>query len=209
MRFEIPNMAQAEGQIGRTVAAFKLAAAWARAHAALVIFALLCVSVPLWLFEHDARLKQSLELQQQRRATTAEVAQLRARAESAMNEFRASAQVIESLEARRQALERAAAALRQKLLSLREEERIRAQSASTPGQAELSGRVPSRLGLEEEVSGVRSQVSGGPRLRGDDGHSRESGNLSDTRHLTPRLPPAASKPECRTSCSRTASSAWK
>jgi hypothetical protein len=85
----------------------------------------------LWLLEHDARLKQELEFEQQRRTTSAEVAQLRARAETAMQEFRANAQVIASLEARRQALERDAAALRQKLSCLRKEENLRVQQLAS------------------------------------------------------------------------------
>ena len=38
---------------------------------------------------------------------------------------------------------------------------------------------------EVQVPGAGFQVSGDPRLRGDDSHSRESGNLPDTRYLTP------------------------
>ena len=40
-------------------------------------------------------------------------------------------------------------------------------------------------GLTEQVSGVRCQVPGDPRLRGDDSHSRGSGNPPDTRHPAP------------------------
>ena len=97
----------------------------------LLLGGVVLVIAGLWLLDHDARLKQSLELQQQRRETTAEVAQLRARAETAMKEFRANAQAIESLEARRQALERDAAALRQKLSSLRKEENLRVQQLAS------------------------------------------------------------------------------
>jgi hypothetical protein len=109
----------------------KPVAAWVRAHASVVFFILLGVAVSLWLLDHDARLKQKLDLQQQRRETTAEVAQLRARAETAMKEFRANAEMIRGLESRRQALERDAAALRQKLSSLRKEENFRVQQLAS------------------------------------------------------------------------------
>jgi hypothetical protein len=150
------------------------------------------VVAALWLLDHDTRVRRDAQFDSMRRETSAEVSDLHTRAEAAMKEFRASTQVIESLEARGHALEREAATLRQKLSSLRAEENSRVRAASTPGQTETAAGIAPRLDPEEHVPGD-------PRLRGDDSHpgsevshsrsevshSRESGNLPDTRHLTP------------------------
>jgi hypothetical protein len=160
LKFESSTMTQAEAQARRMIEALKPAVAWARAHAGLVIFVVLGVSVALWLREHDARLKQDVELQHLRQQTATEVAGLRGQAETAMREFRANARVIHDLEARRAGLEREAAALRKKLSSLRVEETVRVQSAGTPGPAELSGRVTPRLAPAEQVSGAGTRDSG-------------------------------------------------
>lgn len=155
----------------------------------LLLGGVVLVIAGLWFLEHDARLKQKLELQQQRRETSAEVAQLRARAETAMQEFRANAQAIESLEARRQALERDAAALRQKLSSLRQEENLRVQQLTSLAHVGTPRQTAPGLGPEEPVSGVGFQASG----------NSDGSEPPDTRHLTPRSPPAATNPPFRTS----------
>ena len=144
----------------------------------LLVAAVALVVAALWLIEHDARLRRDVQLDSMRRATSAELGDLRTRAEAAMKEFRASTQVIESLEARGRALEREAATLRQKLSSLRAEENFRVQSASSPGQTKVAAGIAPRLDPEEPVSVVRLQVSG-------------KSEQPDTRHLTPDTSPAS------------------
>jgi len=153
-------MNEGQAKARRIIASVKTAWAWSRAHVVLIASVLLCASVALWLVEHDAALKRELELQQLRKQTAAEVADLRARAAAALGELKENARLIEDLESRRRALEREAEDLRKRLSLLREEERVRVQQASTLAPAELAQRVTARLGPEAQVSGVGGQVSG-------------------------------------------------
>jgi hypothetical protein len=96
-------MTSAQTQIERAVAMFKPWWLWARAHGVLLILALLCASAALWLLEHDASLRRQFELQQLRTETQAQVADLRARAATAMGQLKENARLIENLESRRSA----------------------------------------------------------------------------------------------------------
>ncbi len=155
-------MTSAQTQIERVVAVLKAAGQWMHLHAALVIFALLCASVTLWLLEHDARLRREFQLQQLRTETKAEVADLRARAAAAMGQLKENARLIENLESRRSALAHEAEGLHQRLGSLREQERLRVQQASTLAPQELAQRVAARLGPEalRRDSGFGTRDSG-------------------------------------------------
>jgi hypothetical protein len=191
-------MAQGEARIRQVIARLKPGAAcvfaWARGHTALFLSIVLCVSGALWLLEHDARRKQQWEFDRLRRETSAEVAVLRARAASAMEEFRSNARIIHDLEARRASLEREALALRRRLNSLREEERLRARPAETLGPTDGSGRVAAQRGPQDfgnRESGIGNRgaglgVRGGADLaRFDMSAPAGESDAPDTRHLTP------------------------
>lgn len=158
-------MTAATGKVGQVIRGAKATRTWLRAHAALVVFALLCALAVLWLLEHDARLKQEVELKHLRRETATEVAALRERAERAIADHRENAKVIRDLETRRASLEREAEELRQRLSFLRKEERVRVQQASTAGHVELSAQDASPLGPEE--FGVRDSGLGTRGLKGN------------------------------------------
>ncbi|MBZ5516453.1 MAG: hypothetical protein LAN62_16700 [Acidobacteriia bacterium] len=141
----------------RAMDAAKRLWAFATAHATLMgclaAVLLLGVFAALWLLEHDASLKREFEFRQMRQQAASEVAALRARAAAALGELEKNARLMESLEARRRGLEREAEDLRQRLHSLREEERVRVQQASTLAPTELAQRVAARLGPEAQASG--------------------------------------------------------
>ena len=164
--------------IQKVVGVAQSAWSWAKAHAALVILIFLCASGALWLVEHDAALKRELELQQLRKQTTAEVADLRARAAAALGELKENARLIEGLESRRRALEREADDLRKRLSLLREEERVRVQQASALAPAELAQRVAARLGPGGLPTGNSGLGTGEKQsaARSPESGTRETGN---------------------------------
>ena len=164
--------------IQKVVGVAQSAWSWAKAHAALVILIFLCAAGALWLAEHDAALKRELELQQLRKQTTAEVADLRARAAAALGELKENARLIEGLESRRRALEREAEDLRKRLSLLREEERVRVQQASALAPAELAQRVAARLGPGGLATGNSGLGTGEKQsaARSPESGTRENGN---------------------------------
>jgi hypothetical protein len=102
--------------------------------------------VAIWLLEHDAGLRREVEFGQLKQQTAAQVTELRARADAALRAANEeNARAIESLEARRRRLEREAEQLRQRLVSLREEERARVGQVATLPASELEQRVAARL----------------------------------------------------------------
>jgi hypothetical protein len=173
-------MSEGQAKARRIIASVKAAWAWSRAHVVLIASVLLCAAIALWLAEHDAALKRELALQQLRQQTTAEVAELRARAAAALGELKENARLIEDLESRRRALEHEAEGLRKRLSLLREEEGVRVQQAGTLAPAELAQRVAARLGPEAQVSGVGGQAPETNRppseARSLESGTRETGN---------------------------------
>jgi uncharacterized protein YlxW (UPF0749 family) len=116
--------------------------------------------------EHDARLRRDLELQQLQQQTSAQVAALRARADtllSAANEK--NARVIRDLDSRRRQLGRKGEELRRGLLRLQEEEGQRLAEVDSLPAAVVAKRVAERLGIrdsgrEEQEPGARGQGPG-------------------------------------------------
>ncbi len=102
----------------------------------------------LWLFEHDARLRQAYELGQLKKQTATEVSALRAQAEAAIREANEQhAQAIRDLEARQRRLLEDAEKLRKRLAALQTEERAKVEQVATLPASELVTRVAARLGL--------------------------------------------------------------
>ena len=141
-----PNMTQAATQIRKWWEGAKPVVAWVKGHAAAAMAVTLFLVAAAWLTDHDARIKREAELGVMRREVTSEVSALRQRAEVAIKESRASERAIRDLETRRTLLEREASALRARLNSLREEDRLRARPATTPGHNEAAGNATSRPG---------------------------------------------------------------
>ncbi|MGD0922490.1 MAG: hypothetical protein ABSA70_12105 [Terriglobia bacterium] len=160
----------------------------------LVLGAGCLVFLGIWLHEHDARLRRDGELQQLKQQTSAQVADLGARAEAAMREAnQKNARVIADLEARRRQLEREGEALRQRLLLLREDERQRVSEVASLSPTELAERLKSRVpGFEEQVSGVRGQVSGQNFSNDQTRSPGVKSETPDTSHLAPNTLPSPS-----------------
>ncbi len=154
-------MTQMEEKVRRRMEEVRTALTWVRAHAGLVMAAILLLAAALWLAGHDAQIRREAELGQMRRETAAEVAALRSRAEGAMKEFRASERMIRDLESRRAGLEREAAALRARLAFLREEERARVRAAATLGHTNVSGRVALRPDPARQPPEIRASDAAG------------------------------------------------
>ncbi len=181
--------------------------------------------VAVWLLEHDAGLRREVEFGQLKQQTAAQVTELRARADAALRAANEeNARAIESLEARRRRLEREAEELRQRLVSLREEERARVGQVATLPASELEQRVAARLdpgnfgtrdsglgvrdsglgtrdsGLKEQASGVGDRVSvervPDDQRRGSDEKKETPGIRPSAGGLTPGTSPVPS-PESR------------
>jgi uncharacterized protein YlxW (UPF0749 family) len=156
--------------------------------------------------EHDARLRRDLELQQLQQQTSAQVAALRARADtllSAANEK--NARVIRDLDSHRRQLERKGEELRQRLLGLQEEEGQRLAEVDSLPAAVVAKRVADRLGSrgeqgpgardqglgkrdsgsEEQASGVGGQVSGNELSDDQTRRASEVSAAPDTWHPKP------------------------
>jgi len=163
--------------------------------------------VAVWLLEHDARLRREVELGQLKQQTGAQVTELRTRADAALRAANEeNARAIESLEGE-------AEELRQRLVSLREEERARVGQVATLPASELEQRVAARLdpgnfatrdsgfgirasGSEEHVAGAQGQVSA-KRVPDDQlGGPQTKGESPDTRHPAPDTSPVPN-PESR------------
>ncbi len=118
----------------------------------LAAVALGVVVFGLWVFEHDARLRQSYELSRLKKQTAADVSALQAKAEAATREANQQrAQAVRDLEARERGLQQASEALRERLAVLQKEERGRAEQVATLPASELSNQVAARLGLPGEA----------------------------------------------------------
>ncbi len=133
-------------QLRTIVDSVKAGLLWARGHGALIALISLCVSVPLWLFERDARVRREMELGQLRRQAAAEIATLRARVEAALEDADASAQRVRDLEARRRQLEREEGNLKSEIVNLRNIERARQQEVAALPFPALAERLRRELG---------------------------------------------------------------
>ena len=174
---------------------------WTSPHLTLVLLGLFLLFAGIALYEHNASLRREFELRTLRDRTVSEVAALRAEADAAAGRAnRENARAIERWEARRRELEREAEQLRERLTALAKQERLRVSQVANLPAAVLAQRVSTRLGpeAEEQVSGARPrrpedseavgrfQVSGNPRLRGNETIPMtppEAG--TDTRHPAP------------------------
>lgn len=126
----------------------KAACRWAKAH--LLFLALICLgaSVPLWLLEHDARLRREFELRQLRHQAAAEITNLRARAAAALDDADAGAQRVRDLEAQRLQLARAEANLKSEISNLRNKERAHLQEVAALPFPALAEELRRELGPE-------------------------------------------------------------
>ena len=107
-----------------------------------------------WFHEHDARVRQAAELQQLRKQTASDVADLQARAEAAIREVNQQrAEVIRNLESRQQKLGQEADQLRNRLGFLRSEEKKQVEQVATLPTSEVVTRVATRLGLPSHQTG--------------------------------------------------------
>lgn len=141
------------------------------------------VLVALAVGEHDARLRRDYELRQLRRQTAEQIAELRARAQAALEDARSSAQRMQELEARRRRLEREEANLRSQISDLKGKERARVREVAALPLPEIAARLGERLGPEAMLgdSGTEERVSGaGFRVSGKNGEENP-----DTRDLGP------------------------
>ena len=164
----------------------KAACLWAKGRVLLLVLIALGVSVPLWLLEHDARLRRDFELQQIRHQAAAEIANLRARAAAALDDADSSAQRVRDLEARRLQLERAEANLKSEISNLKAQERAHLQEVAA---------LPFPALVEE----LRREL--GPGSFG----TRDSQPTRDSSLATRQLPAASSRlPEQATDSTRSA-----
>jgi hypothetical protein len=139
-------MMQAATQIRKWWEGAKPVVAWMKGHATAAMAVTLLLVAAVGLMEHDARLQREAELGVTRRVVATEVSALRQRAQAAIEQSRTHERAIRDLEARRTALEREASSLRARLNSLREEDRLRARPAITPGHNDAAGSATSRPG---------------------------------------------------------------
>jgi hypothetical protein len=156
------------------VSSFQFRVSWlARRVPWRLVLAAAGLFILVWAWrEHDARLRRDLELQQLQQRTSAQVAALRARADtllSAANEK--NARVIRDLDSRRRQLERKGEELRQRLLGLQEEEGRRLAEVDSLPAAVVAKRVADRLGSRD--SGLATRDSG-PADRDSGLETRES-----------------------------------
>ena len=125
---------------------------WARGRLALIALILLGASAPLWLLEHDARVRREVELRQVRRQAAEQIAELRARAATALRDAEASAQRAQELEARRRRLEREEADLRSAIADLKAQEHARLQEVAALPFPTLAARLRSQLAPDSIVT---------------------------------------------------------
>jgi hypothetical protein len=180
-------MKQARATIRQRIEQGRAVLAWVKGHAAAAMAVALLLIAAAWLVDHDARIKREAELGVMRREVTSEVSALRQRAEVAIKESRASERAIRDLETRRTLLEREASALRARLNSLREEDRLRARPATTPGHNEAAGNATSRPGPARNFGiGDSGLATRGPEFgpppegSGPQGGVRDSGQAAQT-----------------------------
>ena len=128
--------------------AVKAGLLWARGRLALIALIFLGVSVPLWLLEHDARLRRDLALRQLREQTAAQIADLRARATAALRDAEASARRVQDLEAQRRQLEGVALNLKSQVSDLQSRERSQLQEVAALPFPELTQRLVKQLGAD-------------------------------------------------------------
>jgi len=112
----------------------------------------------VWSCEHQARRHEMIQAKQVKEQTAEEISRLQQQVAGALRDAKQSAQAARELEAQRQQLAREAEGLRQSLESLRKQELVRLDEVATLPTVEVASRVASRL--QEQVSGVRGQVSG-------------------------------------------------
>jgi len=126
----------------------KAACLWAKAHLLFLALVSLGVAVPLWLLEHDLRLRRDFELQQLRSQAAAEIANLRARAAAALDDADASARRVRDLEAQRLQLERVEANLKSAISNLKDKERAHLREVAALPFPALAEELRRELGPE-------------------------------------------------------------
>jgi len=122
----------------------------------LVLWGACVVLLAVWWFEHQARLRQTMELEQLQKQTASAVSALEARAAAAIREANErNVQAIQALEAKRRKLEREASDLATRLHSLQERERAQAAQIAILPPAELARRVAAELAPHDSELGIR------------------------------------------------------
>ena len=106
------------------------------------------IAVALWWYEHDAHIRQNTEIHEVQKQTEAHVADLQKQAAQAIHEATVErAQRIVQLESARQASERDAANLRQRLAALQGEEQAQLAQVAALSGPDVVKQVATRLGL--------------------------------------------------------------
>ena len=127
--------------------------------------ALACLLVgAFWLHQHDARLRQQVQLKQERQQTSAAVAALEKQAQQAMKQANVeNAQAVQELEARRRKLEQQNRQLAVQLTEMRKQAQIQADEVATLPISEIVTRVAAQLGLTpEDVAAAGHNVTPHP-----------------------------------------------
>jgi len=116
----------------------------------LVLWGACVVLLAVWWFEHQARLRQTMELEQLQKQTARAVSALEARAAAAIREANErNVQAIQALEAKRHKLEREASDLATRLHSLQERERAQAAQVAALPPSELARHVATQLAFRD------------------------------------------------------------
>ncbi len=140
--------------------------------------------VAAWWCEHQARLRQSMELTLLQKQTATAVSALEARATAAIRQANErNAQTIRQLEARRSRLENDATSLAARLQTLRQDQRAQAAQVATLPPAELARRVAAELASRE-----RDLSSGKPPIVEPSVSNRSSSPAPHSLLATPALP---------------------
>lgn len=110
----------------------------------------------LWLAERDARVRQTAELADLKKETSANISTLEAQATAAVREANVErAAAVRDLEGREQKLERNAARLRDEMAALESRKNAELDHVAVLPTSELASRVAARLGLTPQDLGTR------------------------------------------------------
>ncbi len=117
----------------------------------------------LWLAEHDARVRQTAELADLKKQTSASISTLEQQAAADIREANlARAQAVRDLEGREQKLEQNAARLRDEIQGLESRKQAGLEEVAALPASELASRVAARLGLAPQDLAPRHGLQAAP-----------------------------------------------
>jgi len=126
--------------------------------ARLVLWGACVLLLTVWWFEHQARLRQAIELEQLQKQTASAVSALEAQAAAAIRDANErNLQAIHELEAKRRKLERKASDLATHLQSLQEEEHAQAAQIAVLPSSALAQRVATELAGQDSGPAKKEQ----------------------------------------------------